>query len=56
MFNYIFHSHSENDTLNFAKYVASKLNNKDILVLSGDLGSGKTKFTRRHFIIFWFRK
>lgn len=45
MVNYIFNSKSENDTLNFAKKFASKLNKKDVIVLSGDLGSGKTKFT-----------
>ena len=45
MTNYIFNSKSEIDTLNFAKNFASKLNKKDVIILSGDLGSGKTKFT-----------
>ena len=45
MINYLFNSKSANDTLNFAKKFASKLNKKDVIVLSGDLGSGKTKFT-----------
>ena len=45
MVNYIFHSKCENDTLNFAKKFASKLNKSDVIVLSGELGSGKTKFT-----------
>ena len=45
MVNYLFNSKSENDTLTFAKKFASKLNKKDVIVLSGDLGSGKTKFT-----------
>lgn len=45
MNNYIFKSNSETDTKNFAKNFASKLNKGDVLVLSGDLGSGKTKFT-----------
>ena len=45
MVNYIFNSKSEDDTLSFAKKFASKLNKKDVIVLSGDLGSGKTKFT-----------
>ena len=45
MVNYIFNSKSENVTLSFAKKFASKLNKKDVIVLSGDLGSGKTKFT-----------
>lgn len=40
-----FISHSENETKELAKKLASKLNNGDIIVLSGDLGSGKTKFT-----------
>ena len=45
MDNYIFKSNSENDTKEFAKKFASKLNVGDVIVLSGDLGSGKTKFT-----------
>lgn len=45
MDNYIFKSKSENDTKNFAKELASKAKNGDIFVLTGDLGSGKTKFT-----------
>ena len=45
MENFIFKSSSENDTKEFAKKIASKLNNGDVIVLSGDLGSGKTKFT-----------
>lgn len=36
---------SEKDTINFGKFLASKLQNGDIIVLSGDLGSGKTKLT-----------
>ncbi len=42
---YEFISHSENDTIEFASKFASKLNSHSIIVLSGDLGSGKTKFT-----------
>ena len=38
-------SNSENDTKSFAKNLASKLQKGDIIVLTGDLGSGKTKFT-----------
>ena len=45
MKNYIFTSNSENETKEFAKKIASKLNKGDVIVLSGDLGSGKTKFT-----------
>ena len=42
---YEFISPSENETIEFARDFASKLNNSSIIVLSGDLGSGKTKFT-----------
>lgn len=42
---YEFISHSENDTIEFAKNFAKKLNKHSIILLSGDLGSGKTKFT-----------
>lgn len=45
MKNFIFKSNSENETKEFAKKFASKLSKGDTLVLSGDLGSGKTKFT-----------
>lgn len=45
MSNYRFISHSEDETKAFAKKLASNLHSKDIVVLSGDLGSGKTKFT-----------
>ena len=40
-----FISNSENETKEFAKNLASKLQKGDIIVLTGDLGSGKTKFT-----------
>ncbi len=36
---------NENDTKNFAKSLAHYLDKEDIIVLTGDLGSGKTKFT-----------
>lgn len=39
-------SHSELETIEFAKEIASKLKKGDILVLTGDLGAGKTKFTQ----------
>jgi len=45
MINYKYVSNSENDTRNFAKDLASKLNMGDIIVLTGELGAGKTKFT-----------
>lgn len=47
-----FISKSEQDTINFAENFASQLHKKDIVVLSGDLGSGKTKFVQgvlKHF-------
>lgn len=43
MFKFV--SNSEIDTLNFAKDFAKKLNIGDTIVLCGELGSGKTKFT-----------
>lgn len=42
---YSFLSKSEEDTINFAKKIASKLKKSDIIVLTGELGCGKTKFT-----------
>lgn len=45
MKKYTFISNSENDTKQFANNLASKLNIGDIIVLTGELGSGKTKFT-----------
>ena len=45
MKKYKFISHNESDTKNFAKNLAGICKAKDIIVLTGDLGSGKTKFT-----------
>ena len=45
MKTYNFTSHSSEETMNFASNLASKLNVGDVVVLSGELGSGKTKFT-----------
>lgn len=39
-------SNSENDTILIAKKLARFLHSGDTVVLSGDLGSGKTKFTQ----------
>lgn len=47
-----FISKCEEDTIEFASKFASKLNKSDIVVLSGELGSGKTKFVQgvlKHF-------
>lgn len=41
---YKFISQNELETKNFAKQLASKLKPKDVVVLTGELGSGKTKF------------
>ena len=38
-------SNSELETKNLAKKIASKLNKNSVIVLQGDLGAGKTKFT-----------
>lgn len=49
---YKFISKSEEDTINFASNFAKNLKTGDIIILSGELGSGKTKFTQgilRHF-------
>lgn len=49
---YKFISKSEEDTINFASDFANNLKTGDIIILSGELGSGKTKFTQgilRHF-------
>ena len=40
-----FISRSEEDTKKFAKNFAQGLNNNSIILLCGDLGAGKTKFT-----------
>lgn len=42
--NYTYISNSTENTLTFAKNLAAKLKPKDIIVLTGELGSGKTKF------------
>lgn len=47
-----FVSNSELETKSIAYNLASKLNVGDIIILSGDLGSGKTKFTEG-FLSFW---
>lgn len=49
---YEFISKSEDDTIKFAEKFAEKLDKNSIIVLSGDLGAGKTKFTQgilKHF-------
>ena len=41
-----FISKCEEDTIEFASKFASKLTKKDVVILSGELGSGKTKFVQ----------
>ena len=41
-----FISHSEEDTIEFACNLAKSLTTGDILILSGELGAGKTKFVQ----------
>ena len=48
-------SNSENETIEIAKEFASKLKPTDIVVLSGNLGSGKTKFTEGILDYFGFK-
>lgn len=40
-----FTSHSSTETMDFASNLASKLHVGDVVVLTGELGAGKTKFT-----------
>lgn len=48
-------SNSENETIEIAKKIASNLKSDDIIVLTGDLGSGKTKFTEGILDYFGFK-
>ncbi len=41
-----FNSYSEEETIEFAKNYASTLEKNKIIILCGDLGSGKTKFVQ----------
>lgn len=45
MNSYTFTSHCSADTMKFASDLASELHVGDVVVLSGELGAGKTKFT-----------
>ena len=45
-------SNSETETKNISKYISKFLKQKDIIVLNGELGSGKTLFTTRNCRIF----
>ena len=41
----ILESYSEQETKNIAKNIASKIKSNTVIVLNGELGAGKTKFT-----------
>ena len=56
MSTYKFVSHSETETKNFAKKLASELKTGDVVVLTGELGSGKTKFTEGFLSYFGLEK
>ena len=45
MKTYTFTSHSSTETMDFAYNLASELHVGDVVVLTGELGAGKTKFT-----------
>lgn len=47
-----FVSNSETETMAIAQNLASKMSIGDVIILSGELGSGKTKFTEG-FLSFW---
>ena len=38
-------SYSEQETKNIARSIASKISDKAVIILNGELGAGKTKFT-----------
>ena len=43
---YKLNSNNVEETINIAKKLAKKLNKSDIIILTGDLGTGKTYFTK----------
>ena len=45
METYTFISHNSDETMDFASNLASQLRVGDVVVLTGELGAGKTKFT-----------
>ncbi len=45
MYNFKIISNNPKDTLTIGKHIASLCSKNEILILTGDLGSGKTKFT-----------
>ena len=49
---YKFLSHNETETKDFARKIATVCKQGDVIILNGDLGSGKTKFTEG-FLSLW---
>lgn len=45
MTNFTYLSHSPSETLKIAKHIASNLQKGHVIILTGELGAGKTKFT-----------
>ena len=46
MMKFEWSSHSAEDTANFSKHLATLLQPGDVITLEGDLGAGKTAFTK----------
>ena len=54
MKTYTFTSNNSTETMEFASNLASRLQPGDVIVLSGELGAGKTKFTEgflKYFVL-----
>ena len=51
-----FTSHNSDETMNYAYNLASKLHIGDVVVLTGELGAGKTKFTEGFLKYFGLEK
>ena len=49
-------TNSEQETKNIAKKIASKINKNTVIVISGALGAGKTKFTEGFLSYFGLEK
>ena len=56
MDNYKYISKSDSDTKKFAKKFASTLKQNSVIVLTGELGSGKTKFVEGFLEFFGLEK
>lgn len=49
-------TYSEEETKNIARNIASKINKTQVIVLNGELGAGKTKFTEGFLSYFGLEK